>query len=501
MKFTTNIKGLLLIFLIINSSFLTLCTELKVSRKAKRLTFRKSKKAKSKSHTKMEWSEWADLNLKLPIAFAYGFCDEFEVLGTVAKVLKVLLGAEAAADVVCDLITDEIPAYKYEGDTESTKLAKDIGTFTGSRLNDFVKDSWDNSEKEVEGEAVSGENTNEMCAKLDEINNENAKTEAIISYFSTTKLDDVTFEKTVDEVPEEQGENEDYVSSSLRPKRARADLTFDVNPTISPDTLKIKEFVKNELRQCIESKIIATKVAYNKEQDKKTIRRNERHCNAILFERSARLDTGKLEFKNYYLEGATRDTILTYCNQEFVSEKIVKSTIVNACFTSLKNTYTLKKSQLKINSAQDEISDLKTKCASKENAGPVLVRLLKFVWVFLKGLAKCLVISLLTGLLIKGIKVVLGKLIELLTGGLLTVAKVLWYLGKFMYYLMKAMLNDEGQGKNQAKQIAAKREKAENYGRALASVINIILSIAAKKKRANSMKKKMRKMRKLRYFK
>jgi len=107
-----------------------------------------------------------------------------------------------------------------------------------------------------------------------------------------------------------------------------------------------------------------------------------------------------------------------------------------------------------------------------------LVKLYSFTINFLKKIGECIILSFVKDVIKAGITAIVNFLSQFLTGGLITVFKAVWYLGKFTYYIAKALDTDYTRGTDQEKN-KAKQTVANYYGKATGSFINIGLSIIA----------------------
>lgn len=518
-----SLKGIICILLLLNSSYIALSSQIKAN-KANKLFFNKEKtstikfnrrnesksKSSSSASSKLVWDDWTNPDYLLPVAYAKGVCSEFSMLKGVATILGVILNPkDTAAEFICEKVSDKVrsdtfknvmpakPTIKENAPTEEenkflTELDKAETTaadFSTTKLTDFIKQAFS-----VSNEKVALEDKNICEDKFADTSSANISD--ILGQIDVEKeKDDLYFYDYSDQgsgissnKDASKGVAKDsVVTGQSVQKQSDGYFTFqilgpftNIKSKISNLTDKLNQEVQGLWAQCIENRVFDKALIVNQQQ---------KSCYSRIEEKAT--PENKFTIKLYSNDKE--------CRQAMFYETTKKDFFYPPCRTSLKEFYTKKETEVKdyeVSKAaclKKKADAAAAKDAKATQSTSILPRLYDFLLKFLKKVGKCVVISFITSLFALGVSIVVNILGNILTGGILAGLKILWYIGKALYYARKAWVIDDDKGTDAEKK-ELKRSKAENYGIATDSIIKIglsLLGISKRKIRQNRFVKRL----------
>jgi hypothetical protein len=255
--------------------------------------------------------------------------------------------------------------------------------------------------------------------------------------------------------------------------------------------VEAREVYKN----CLEDKAFSKILILNQNEENRVITQLEKkQGNEKCFIKITSSATWNKNTNEY--ETGLMSSDITCMNKLNSSLIETKKIFTDVCKPALKEYYTNKKNEIADIEKQKAACEEKNKKPETTNKPGValLPRLFNFILEFLKKVAKCVAIGFMAGLLSLGVKILVSIMVQILSSGAITVLKIVWYVGRSLYYLRKAwLIDDTKKFKNNDEKVKVMREKAETYGIAVGNIIKIALStlgISLKKFRKESLIKR-----------
>lgn len=477
MKF--NIKGLYLILILLSASHISFSTE--ISRSNKRSMLKKTNtknkfkfknfshkrasnksKKRSKTNSKLSREDWLNPKDLLPVAFLKGVCSQFDSLEKVENMLDYTLEPEKlekeSVDFVCDKMDDKLVKGTFkkdekEGEKKTKKKSKLKKFRAGDKATNLVANIFDDFKK-CTGDAKiplgNFVNNKQIVFPKDEIN-------LIIAELkkpSNTKNIEL---------------KEQTLSFAILNDRKEYDIlgtTQFLNikksvPNLSEEAAKELKYVHlNCLRDFVLDKILEVNKA-------------ESDVNKFI-----KLLDEKLKEDELYIE-------VSSVEKTNKIEQLKSKISTNDCINSLKKYYENKKKDLEEMEKTGKVEAPKNSKENQADLENILSVLTQFAYNFFKKVINCVSDSAVAEISQLDFKKLIEVAVNILSG--LSTIKIIWHLGKFSYYLINAAISavktsamsvipgrkDESA---EVKLKKAKRENAIEYGKAIGSLFNAVLS-------------------------
>jgi len=493
-----NIKGLLIIFILLNASQISLTMNISHSYLKVKLANKKTSKnnkstttskanlntfRRSNTSNKLVWDDWTNLDLLLPIAFLKGLCSEISVLSFLVQYLELILTNDLkkfAQNFACKNLSTEAlnkvmgdpskfietagglkPATKITTESLAKSDLKtfttDVKSYSTKQLKLFITDIWNNSFTSTTKEEEKNE---EEAIKNIEVSKDSAcKT---VEKIDTTKTDDVlkyitdNNEAIKVEVTKEKSTDEKF-HFIVKVYTQFSNLETKINNLNKDLAQEVENVHLDCLKEDSEEKILNFSDAVKKADVKVPETKRDFELDFYELKVISDIDLNDKINETYKSQNNCKQVLLDYYNKKVSNKTDIE---------------TQKASCIKRRRKGGKVEE-----ASQNGFKELLSKLFKFTLNFIKEVAKCVVISFITGLLVKGIMFLFGLIANLLSAGAVMALKVLWYFGNMCYYLISAYRIDDEKEKDNAKLTKAKRTKAEKYGSATANLIKMILSV------------------------
>ena len=462
-----NIKSIFLIIILLTSSQISLCKEISHATRRNKLGKAKSNKSfsskrffnkktlkkskRSKTSSKITADDWNNVDYLLPLLFLKGVCDEIEALEEIGKYIGFLVNPVGSIqDHICEQITEEVAHDTFIKDnTKFTVTINPITKLSGveserekikTDIMNLFKNTGGNEKLEVtklcsqEPKTYPIDEINSIIKEIQKSNNQEIKLTE--NWFSFAILDD---------------RKEYEIKASTKFKDIKDNL-----PNISDESVKeIKSVHLTCLRQFFLDKILAINKAESDSKNYIKVLKDELNDDDFLIEVSSVEKSNKIDL----------------LKKEIKNDKCIKST---------ERYYQKKKNDLNTMKKNTSLCPNSNKQSSLTD---LVSKLFEFTLNFIKSVITCVADSLLSKLTTMLLKKIIGIVVSIIG---LAGFKILWYLGKFAYFLFNTFTNnDEDTGLKNEEKKEKKREKAENYGKAVGSLYNAIMSFTGLEKRKN----------------
>ena len=494
-----NIKGLLIILILLNASQISLTKNISHSYLKVKLANKKTSKnnksrttskanlntfRKSNTSNKLVWDDWINLDLLLPIAFLKGLCSEISVLSFLSQYLELILTKDVtkfAQNFACKNLSTEAlnkvmgDPSKFTQTAGGLKPAAPITTedLTKSDLKTFTTDVKSYSTKQLKLFITDIWNSSFTTTKVEEKKEEEAIKNIEVSKDSACKTVEMIDTTKTDEVLKYITDNNEANKVEVTKENStdkKFHFTVKVYTQFSNLETKIKD-LKKELAQEVENVHLDCLKEDSEEKILKLTSDDTDEEAYVYVPESNR----NFELDFYELKVISGIDLNEKINETYKSKNDCKQVLIdyyNKKVSNKTDIETQKAACIKRRRKGDKVEE-----ASQNGFKELLSKLFKFTLNFIKEVAKCVVISFITGLLVKGIMFLFGLIANLLSAGAVMAFKVLWYFGNMCYYLISAYRIDDEKEKDNAKLTKAKRTKAEKYGSATANLIKMILSV------------------------